>query len=160
MPLVPLFIFHHSLKRGLCGGCMGRGTCVGFWDPLCIRLFNDWEVDEVERLLFWLAAKKLYVEVNDKAKWMETKSGEFRSNPCTRCWSSNPQLLSLWKLFGAVVFNQNCASLQGDCRPSSSPLYNKGARELLFSLFGISWVNHLSIWVTLVRRNEVFVRKG
>ena len=98
MPLVPLFIFHHSLKGGLCGGCMGRGTFVGFWDPMSIRLFNDWEVDEVERLLFWLAAKKLHVEVNDKAKWMETKSGEFLVKSMYKVLEFKPTTLILMEI--------------------------------------------------------------
>ena len=49
----------------------------GFWDPMFIKSLNDWEVDEAERLLLSLAAKKLHVEVEDKAQRTVIKSGNF-----------------------------------------------------------------------------------
>ena len=47
------------------------------WDPILCRNLNDLKVDEVEGLFLRLGAKKLLVEVVDKPRWEETKSGVF-----------------------------------------------------------------------------------
>ena len=36
------------------------GRCWNF-----TKHFNDWEMEDAERLLLWLCEKKMYVEVND-----------------------------------------------------------------------------------------------
>ena len=44
---------------------------------LFCRHLNDWEVDKEERLFLWLGTKILFMELDDKPRWEETKSGDF-----------------------------------------------------------------------------------
>ena len=38
----------------------------GSWSPCFTRPFNDWEVDEVERLLLWLGGKRVNLDEEDR----------------------------------------------------------------------------------------------
>ncbi|RVW20629.1 4-hydroxy-tetrahydrodipicolinate reductase 2, chloroplastic [Vitis vinifera] len=49
----------------------------GGWNPYFSRVFNDWEVEEVERLLERLHEKRVYGDVDDMVLWTEAKSGKF-----------------------------------------------------------------------------------
>ncbi|RVW15392.1 hypothetical protein CK203_082651 [Vitis vinifera] len=48
----------------------------GSWSPRFIRPFNDWEVDEVERLLLWLGGKRVNLVEEDGVLWPPTKSAK------------------------------------------------------------------------------------
>ncbi|RVW93056.1 hypothetical protein CK203_032813 [Vitis vinifera] len=54
-----------------------RGKGGGSWNPCFNRPFNDWEMEEVERLFCCLEGKKVRVDVEDRVKWMESKDGVF-----------------------------------------------------------------------------------
>ncbi|RVW49272.1 hypothetical protein CK203_073203 [Vitis vinifera] len=55
-----------------CGDSMGE---VGGWNPRFLRPFNDWEVEEVERLLLIIQGKRLNADLEDRMVWNETKDG-------------------------------------------------------------------------------------
>ncbi|RVW52806.1 hypothetical protein CK203_076615 [Vitis vinifera] len=52
-----------------------RGGKAGSWNPCFNRPFNDWELEEVERLFCCLEGKKVRVDEEDRVKWMESKDG-------------------------------------------------------------------------------------
>ena len=54
-----------------------EGERRGSWNPCFNRPFNDWELEEVERLFCCLEGKKVRVDEEDRVKWMETKDGVF-----------------------------------------------------------------------------------
>ncbi|RVW57565.1 hypothetical protein CK203_113879 [Vitis vinifera] len=54
-----------------------RGERRGSWTPSFNRLFNDWEMEEVGRLLFWLDGKMVRVDEEDRMRWVESKDGVF-----------------------------------------------------------------------------------
>ncbi|RVW43492.1 hypothetical protein CK203_095350 [Vitis vinifera] len=47
----------------------GRGE----WTPLFLRPFNDWEVEEVERLLSSIQGKRLDADGEDRMQWKGRK---------------------------------------------------------------------------------------
>ena len=49
----------------------------GVWSPRFSRSFNDWEVEEVERLLLTIRGRRLNPLLEDKRLWKETKDGIF-----------------------------------------------------------------------------------
>ncbi|RVW63391.1 hypothetical protein CK203_055912 [Vitis vinifera] len=53
------------------------GERGGSWSPCFTRPFNDWEMEEVERLFCCLDGKKGNVGEEDRVRWMESKDGEF-----------------------------------------------------------------------------------
>ena len=62
-------------KGGIGEGSAEWGRWWGCWNPLSTRNFNDWELEDVERLLSWSWEKKEVVERDDTVWWIETKSG-------------------------------------------------------------------------------------
>ena len=49
----------------------------GDWSPRFSKSFNDWEVDEVERLLVTIQGRRLNFNLEDRVLWKETKDGIF-----------------------------------------------------------------------------------
>ncbi|KAJ9705163.1 hypothetical protein PVL29_003294 [Vitis rotundifolia] len=49
----------------------------GSWNPCFNRPFNDWELEEVERLFCCLEGKKVRVDEEDRVRWMDSKDGVF-----------------------------------------------------------------------------------
>ena len=47
------------------------------WAPRFSRRINDWEVIEVERLLFRLQGRRVYSDVEDQVNWTKAKDGRF-----------------------------------------------------------------------------------
>ena len=47
------------------------------WSPSFSRPFNDWEVEEVERLLLTIRGRRLNPLLEDRMLWKETKDGFF-----------------------------------------------------------------------------------
>ncbi|RVX10864.1 LINE-1 reverse transcriptase-like [Vitis vinifera] len=54
-----------------------EGEWGGSWNPCFNRPFNDWELEEVERLFCCLEGKKVRGDEEDKVKWMASKDGDF-----------------------------------------------------------------------------------
>ncbi|RVW33932.1 putative ribonuclease H protein [Vitis vinifera] len=54
-----------------------EGEWGGSWNPCFNRPFNDWELEEVERLFSCLEGKKVRGDEEDRVKWMASKDGEF-----------------------------------------------------------------------------------
>ncbi|KAJ9682276.1 hypothetical protein PVL29_018248 [Vitis rotundifolia] len=54
-----------------------EGERGGSWTPRFNRPFNDWELEEVERLLCCLDGKKVRVDEEDRVRWMDSKDGDF-----------------------------------------------------------------------------------
>ncbi|RVW60818.1 hypothetical protein CK203_033520 [Vitis vinifera] len=49
----------------------------GSWTPRFNKPFNDWEMEEVGRLLRCLDRKKVRVDEEDRVRWMDSKDGVF-----------------------------------------------------------------------------------
>ena len=56
---------------------IAKGERRGSWTPTFNRSFNDWEMEEVRRLLCCLEGKMVRVDEEDKVRWVESKSGVF-----------------------------------------------------------------------------------
>ncbi|RVW31853.1 hypothetical protein CK203_099033 [Vitis vinifera] len=54
-----------------------EGARGGNWNPCFNRPFNDWELEEVERLFCCLEGKKVRVDEEDRVRWMDSKDGVF-----------------------------------------------------------------------------------
>ncbi|RVW47663.1 hypothetical protein CK203_095473 [Vitis vinifera] len=50
---------------------------VGGWTPLFLRPFNDWEVEEAERLLSSIQGKRVDADGEDRMLWRGTKNEIF-----------------------------------------------------------------------------------
>ena len=48
-----------------------EGERRGSWTPSFNRPFNDWEMEEVGRLLFWLDGKMVRVDEEDRMRWVQ-----------------------------------------------------------------------------------------
>ena len=53
------------------------GERGGSWSPCFSRPFNDWEMEEVERLFCCLGGKKVNVDEEDRERWLDLKDGLF-----------------------------------------------------------------------------------
>ena len=53
----------------------------GVWSPSFSRPFNDWEVEEVERLLLTIRGRRLNPLLEDRMLGKETKDGFFSVKP-------------------------------------------------------------------------------
>ena len=49
----------------------------GGWNPRFSRPFNDWEVEEAERLLETIQGRRLNFNLEDRVLWKETKDENF-----------------------------------------------------------------------------------
>ena len=54
-----------------------EGERRGSWTPTFNRPFNDWEIEEVGRLLRCLDGKKVRADEEDKVRRVESKDGVF-----------------------------------------------------------------------------------
>ena len=54
-----------------------KGERGGSWNPCFNRPFNDWELEEVERLFCCLEGKKVRVDEEDRVRWMDSNDGVF-----------------------------------------------------------------------------------
>ncbi|RVX18219.1 hypothetical protein CK203_006709 [Vitis vinifera] len=66
-----------------------RGGKAGSWNPCFNRPFNDWELEEVERLFCCLEGKKVRVDEEDRVKWMESKDGVFSPKLSFFAWEAS-----------------------------------------------------------------------
>ena len=71
--LFALVVFKEAWVKDVWNVSKGWGS----WSPHFIRPLNDWEVDEVERLLLWLGGKRVNLVEDDGVLWPPTKSGKF-----------------------------------------------------------------------------------
>ena len=53
------------------------GKNGGSWSPCFNKPFNDWELEEVERLLCCLDEKKVSGDEEDRVRWMDSKGWGF-----------------------------------------------------------------------------------
>ncbi|RVW44924.1 hypothetical protein CK203_077943 [Vitis vinifera] len=65
----------------------------GSWTPTFNRSFNDWEMEEVGRLLCYLEGKMVRVDEEDRVSWVKSKDGFFRCFLCQKCGESIDHLL-------------------------------------------------------------------
>ena len=163
-----------------------------FWDPSgeegvwCLRFskpFNDWEVEEVERLLLTIRGVRLIPLVEDRMLWKETSNGIFPVKslyndlasrrvdlfPYGMIWSpSVPTKVSFfaWEASWGKVLTLDQLKKRGRalanrcflcCEEEESidhiPMHCSKARvlwELLFALFGVTWVLPFSVRDTLI----------
>ncbi|RVW96127.1 hypothetical protein CK203_037748 [Vitis vinifera] len=61
----------------------------GGWTPCFNRPFNDWELEEMERLLCCLDGKKVRVDEEDRVRWMDSKDGFFSPKLSFFVWEAS-----------------------------------------------------------------------
>ncbi|RVW40104.1 hypothetical protein CK203_081942 [Vitis vinifera] len=76
----------------------------GVWSPTFSRPFNDWEVEEVERLLLTIQGRRLNPNLEDRVLWKETKDGIFSVKSLYSALVSRSVVQFLIASFGAPVF--------------------------------------------------------
>ena len=77
------------------------GEREGSWSPRFNKPFNDWELEEVERLFCCLGGKKVSVDEEDKVRWMDSKDGIFSVKSLYRAL----QPISLASLPSKIIWN-------------------------------------------------------
>ncbi|KAJ9691214.1 hypothetical protein PVL29_013405 [Vitis rotundifolia] len=80
------------------------GERRGSWTPTFNRPFNDWEMEEVERLLCYLEGKKLREEEEDRVRWENSKDGVFSIKSLYKAIQSES---SVW--FPSKIIWMSCA---------------------------------------------------
>ena len=83
------------------------GKNGGSWSPCFNKPFNDWELEEVERLFCCLDGKKVNVDEEDRVRWMESKDGVFSVKSLYRALQPFLLFLSLRRLYGTLVCSPN-----------------------------------------------------
>ena len=78
-----------------CWDSMGE---VGGWNPRFLRPFNDWEVEEVERLLLIIQGKRLNADLEDRMVWNETKDGIFSVKSCFNSLDHSSAVPFPWRI--------------------------------------------------------------
>ena len=58
----------------------------GRWNPRFLRPFNDWEVDLVDQFLSTIQRKRVFMDLEDKLLWKETKNGKFSIKSLMVLW--------------------------------------------------------------------------
>ncbi|RVX12904.1 Transposon TX1 uncharacterized 149 kDa protein [Vitis vinifera] len=66
-----------------------EGERGGSWNPCFNRPFNDWELEEVERLFCCLEGKKVRVDEEDRVRWMESKDEVFSPKLSFFVWEAS-----------------------------------------------------------------------
>ncbi|KAJ9673648.1 hypothetical protein PVL29_023293 [Vitis rotundifolia] len=71
------------------------------WTPRFNRPFNDWELEEVERLFCHLDGKKVSVDEENRVRWMDSNDGVFSVKSLYRAL----QLVSLASFSSKIIWN-------------------------------------------------------
>ena len=71
--VLPSFVYHNCSERDYGCRCLEGGG----WSPCFTRLFNDWELKEVERFFNFLVSKKVLPRMDDRLSMKEAKDGSF-----------------------------------------------------------------------------------
>ena len=72
-----------------CFSKWGKGWGVESWNPGFTKLFNDWELDEVENLLGQLCGEKVMLDEEDGVRWLESKDDNFSIKPLYKVLEPN-----------------------------------------------------------------------
>ena len=72
-----LFALATSKEAWVNGVWTAAGERGGSWSPCFTKPFNDWEMEEVERLFCCLDGKKVNVGEEDRVRWMDLKDDLF-----------------------------------------------------------------------------------
>ena len=75
----------------------------GSWNPCFSRPFNDWKMEEVERLFCCLGGKKVNVDEEDRVRWMDSKNALFSVKSLYRAL----QLDSLVSFPSKIIWNSS-----------------------------------------------------
>ncbi|RVW80825.1 putative ribonuclease H protein [Vitis vinifera] len=94
-----MFLFRWGMVKGRegCGLLDSMGE-VGGWNPRFLRPFNDWEVEEVERLLLIIQGKRLNADLEDRMVWNETKDGIFSVKSCFNSLDHSSAVPFPWRI--------------------------------------------------------------
>ena len=151
----------------------------GSWNLVLSRLPNNWETEDAKRFLMSLDGKKVLVDV-DKVPWEETKNRNFTIKSMYRGLEVEPfisfPLKMVWRNCAAIDLLLCLGSNLGIgldlrqhakeslalanicylCQESCAKM--KILRDLLFTLFEVSWVIPSLIWDTPLGWNWSFIR--
>ncbi|RVX18352.1 hypothetical protein CK203_006746 [Vitis vinifera] len=160
----------------------------GRWNPCFSRAFNDWEVEEVERFLEQLHGKKVLGDVDDMVLGLKQRVENSRSSPleagcpflfpasciwnvCVQpkisffAWEATwgkALTLDIVQKRGRALANRCFMCLEKEETIDHLLLHCSKTRvvwDLLFTLFGVSWVLLSSIRETLLSWHGSFVGK-
>ena len=81
-----------------CFSKWGKGWGVESWNPGFTKLFNDWELDEVENLLGQLCGEKVMLDEEDGVRWLESKDDNFSIKPLYKVLEPNSSVCFPMKL--------------------------------------------------------------
>ncbi|RVX09335.1 hypothetical protein CK203_015353 [Vitis vinifera] len=163
-----------------------EGEWGGSWNPCFNRPFNDWELEEVERLFCCLEGKKVRGDEEDKVKWMTSKDGDFSVKSLYRTmqpgslaffpfkiiWNScvQPKLsFFAWEASWGRVLTLDLLQKRGWVMTNRCFLCHKSEEKLITFLFHCEktrevWMVFLSFfgvsWVFPVRSRKPFRVEG
>ena len=66
--------------------------------PRFLRPFNDWEVEEVEKLLLIIQGKRLNADLEDRMVWKESKDGIFSVKSCFNSLDHSSAVPFPWRI--------------------------------------------------------------
>ncbi|RVW35945.1 hypothetical protein CK203_090578 [Vitis vinifera] len=138
----------------------------GGWNPCFLRAFNDWEVEEAEKFMERIQSKRVIEDVEDMVSWTETKSGKFSPKISFFAWEAmwgKALTLDLVQKRGWALANRCFMCLEKEETINHLFLHCSRTRalwDLLFALFGVSWVLPFSVRETLLSWNGFFMAKN
>ncbi|RVW89101.1 putative ribonuclease H protein [Vitis vinifera] len=180
--LFPSLYAFASIKEAWLEELWDHSGDEGVWNPSFSRSFNDWEVEEVERLLLTIRGRRLNPLLEDRMLWKETKDGIFSVKslysslasrrdvqfPYSNIWSTCvPTKVSFfaWEAYWGKVLTLDQLKKRGRslanrcflCGMEEESIDHiliqcskaRGLWELLFALFGVTWVLPSSVRDTL-----------
>ncbi|RVW54130.1 hypothetical protein CK203_092202 [Vitis vinifera] len=153
----PLFALATSKEAWVNEVWTVAGERGGSWSPCFNRPFNDWELEEVERLFCCLDGKKVSVDEEDRVRWMDSKDGVF-----SRLHGEESNLGPFQRRVGLWLIDAFCAKcVSSRLITSSFIVKNKGSVDAApFFIWSILGVSFFSKGTLLGGGTLLWVRRG
>ena len=91
-----LFALSHA-KEAWVGDVWSMEKGKECWNPTFIRLFNYWELEDVERPLLHLRDKKVIKGLDDTFQWKRARNGVFSVKSLYKMLEQRPSVSFHWK---------------------------------------------------------------